>query len=162
MTQLCFCGITLVRSLSSPCYDLLRLSFSLWCSSSSQGFSAAGCPQGEMTALISGVSGFPWLPRRARQLEGGEESVPGEWLRWESWSLETPVPLSLSPLSTPSCSCLSLGRYTRSPSRYDRSNNSYQCGSRHQWFNGMVQPGQLNLEPEYPNLEILDLDLRNL
>lgn len=39
---------------------------------------------------------------------------------------------------------------------------SYQHGSRHQWLNGMVQPGQLNLEPEYPKLEILDLDLRNL
>ena len=131
------CGETLSDHSPAPATMCSDLHFH----TPSRGFSAAGWPQGEMTAWTwekaegETVSGFSWLPRRARQLEGGERSVPGEWLFWESCSLVTLIPclclLHLLILQPAPVYPWRVGQYLRSPSRYEGSQSSYLHGHKH-------------------------------
>ena len=156
-----------VRSLSSPCYDLLRpSSFSLWCPSPSQSFSAAGCPQGEMTA---------WEEAKGRECQ----AFPGFWGEQGSWKVVRRVSQESDYAGKAGlwrhlfhCLCL-LYLFQAAPAyawgdipealldmtgQITHTNVGPGISGLMGWFN----QGQLNLETEYSNLEILDLDLRNL
>ena len=85
----------------------------------------------------------------------------GKLLFDETYSL----PLSPPSINTPSCSCISLqgGGNTLEALLDIRGHIAHTCmdtgiGSLMGWFN----QGSFNLETKYSNLEILDLDLRNL
>lgn len=98
-----------------------RMSLSL------SGLLGSWLPPGEMTELRRRPKeresqAHPGFREKVHSWVGLRRCAPGEWLRWESWFPETPVPLPVSLPSTSSCSWISLRGYTRTPLSL-----SFQC-----------------------------------
>lgn len=183
ITQLCFCGIAPLSD-RSPGLAVIRsdhLHFHWEVSLPLQASQQLTAPRekwlwehgrkqkGRAYQIYSGFCGelSSWKVERT--------GAPGEGLRWESWSLETPVPLSASPLSTSSCfsniphgTCQNAFQSARpvlhvlpATGHITHLNVVLGIDSLTWWPN----KGSFNLgllETQYPNLEFLDLDFRNL